>query len=71
MSKFSVGQMIHIDAENEEWGRVATDAEIVVVYYKTLLVRAISIRANILIKKREAAPYVTMKIPTLVPKNAD
>ena len=51
---FADGGKVHFDVDNTEWGRVATDGEIVeVLTSRTCLVNAYSIRANILVKTAE------------------
>jgi hypothetical protein len=44
-----VGDTVHIDTDNEEWGRVASDGTILEIGEKDALVNAASIRANILV----------------------
>lgn len=55
-TQFSVGQLIHIDTDNKEWGRVAEDATIIEIQKKNLLVNAHGIRANILVPFKDANP---------------
>ena len=47
--RFFVGQHVHIDTDHEEWGRVASDGEIMEVNDKDCLVEVESIRANIVV----------------------
>ena len=47
---FTDDGMVHFDVDDPEWGRVATDGEIVEVQGRRCLVNAYSIRANILVK---------------------
>ena len=50
-----MNNIVHIDTDNAEWGRVVGDAEILnidVGKNKDVLVNAHSIRANILVKKK-------------------
>ena len=47
---FADGGTVHFDVANADWGRVATDGEIVEVQGRRCLVNAHSIRANILVK---------------------
>jgi hypothetical protein len=56
--QFSKGQRIHIDVDDKQWGRVATDATILEIRSGYLLVSAESIHANIIIAKREAHPVI-------------
>lgn len=44
-----IGQKIHFDTDNEEWGRVASDGTIVDIFRYEVLVNAESIRANIVV----------------------
>lgn len=49
-----IGDIIHIDVDNDEWGRVATDAKIIDILPNNMyLVNAYSIRANILVPDYE------------------
>jgi hypothetical protein len=48
-SRFFMGQRVHIDTDHGEWGRVASDGEIVEVNDEDCLVEVESIRANILV----------------------
>jgi len=54
MNEFKVGQKVHIDTDNEEYGRVASDGKIIEVYRCDMLVNAESIRANILVPYEDA-----------------
>lgn len=47
--RFFTGQSVHIDTDHEEWGRVASDGEIVDVNEGHCLVQVESIRANIIV----------------------
>lgn len=44
---FYPGQHVHIDTQNPEWGRVATNAVVITVGDDYCLVDAYTIRANI------------------------
>ncbi len=55
-SKWYEGQQVHVDTDHDEWGRVASDGTVVEVRTRSLLVNAESIRANILVPKRDAWP---------------
>lgn len=44
-----VGDTVHIDTDNEEWGRVASDGTVLEIGERDALVNAASIRANILV----------------------
>lgn len=48
-NRFFTGQRVHIDTDNKEWGRVASDGEILEVNEKKCLVEVESIRANIIV----------------------
>ena len=49
------GQRIHIQAQDEEYGRIASDGTIAEVFdYGMLLVDVDSVRARIVISKKEA-----------------
>ena len=50
---FEIGNMIHIDTDNKEWGRVATDGMVLALFGKVALVRAKSISADILVPYKE------------------
>ena len=50
---FLDGGTVHFDTDNREWGRVATDGEIVEVQGRYCLVNAYSIRANIRVETTE------------------
>lgn len=43
------GQRIHVDTDNKEWGRVASDATVIEVNDKEVLANVDSIRADIFI----------------------
>ncbi|MGO8744674.1 MAG: hypothetical protein ACLQNE_01670 [Thermoguttaceae bacterium] len=47
--RFFAGQSVHIGTDYEEWGRVASDGEIVEVNEGHCLVEVHSIRANIIV----------------------
>ncbi len=49
MKNFTVGTKVHVDTDNQDWGRVASDATVVIVYPDEVLVNVESIRANILV----------------------
>lgn len=44
-----VGSRVHVDTDNKEWGRVASDGTIVMMYDRNALVNVDSIRAGILV----------------------
>ena len=46
---FAISDLVHIDTDSKEWGRVATDGKILVLFGRTALVRANSIRADIIV----------------------
>lgn len=48
-NNFHVGQRVHIDTDNDEWGRVASDGTILEVTDEDCLVNAEYVRANILV----------------------
>ena len=52
---FKIDDKVYIDTDNGEWGRVATDGEILALFGKNALVRAKSIRADIIV------PYKNIK----------
>ena len=54
--KFYEQQRVHIDVDDKQWGRVASDATIIAIGPRGLLVSADSIRANIWVRRREARP---------------
>jgi hypothetical protein len=53
-ARFRVGQRVHLDTDNREWGRVAADGTVLEVFRPHLLVNVESIRADILVPKRDA-----------------
>jgi len=53
---FYVGQKVHLDTDHEEWGRVASDGEVMEVNDDDLLVNVESIRADILVPKADVFP---------------
>lgn len=55
MAKLKPGQIVHIDTDNKEWGRVATDGEVMGVFRngRDFLINAYSIRANIIVPVSE------------------
>lgn len=52
---FRVGDLIHIDTDNGEWGRVVSNGEIMALYVKTTLVNAESVRAYIIVPYKDIA----------------
>jgi len=52
--KFIIGQKVHFDTDNEEWGRVASNGTIIEVYHYEILVNAETIRADILVPYKDA-----------------
>jgi hypothetical protein len=48
-----IGDIVHIDTDNEEWGRVCSDAEVLNIKEDYILVNAFSIRANIIVLPEE------------------
>jgi hypothetical protein len=48
-----VGQKVHIDTDNKEWGRVASDATVISTHRLDALLEVESIRANILVRYRD------------------
>jgi hypothetical protein len=56
MKAYSAGEIVRIDADTKEWGRVVGKAEVLEESSKsrkTVLVCAEMVRANILIRKEE------------------
>lgn len=51
--KFKIGEKVHIDTDNKEWGRVASDGQIITLYKKNALINTKSIRAYILVPYRD------------------
>ncbi len=49
------GAMVHIDTDNEEWGRVCSDGVILDDFGNTLLIEVETIRANILVPREDVA----------------
>ena len=50
---FKLGEKVRIDSDNEEWGRVASNATVIEIYDDSVLVNAETIKADILVLKRE------------------
>ena len=50
---FKIGEVVHIDVDNDEWGRVASDATIVAFVRGGALVNAHNIRANVIVPFEE------------------
>jgi hypothetical protein len=44
-----VDDVVHVDTDNEEWGRVASDGIIMEIFESEALVNVINLRANILV----------------------
>ena len=59
--RFYVGQKVHLDTDNEEWGRVASDGEVLEVNDDDLLVNVESIRADILVPLADVFPRLQNK----------
>ena len=69
---FADGATVHFDVDDRQWGRVATDGEIVeVLTRRTCLVNAYSIRANIVVKTSELRRLVMREIKVLVTLQVD
>ena len=51
---FAVGQKIHLDSGNDEWGRACSDGNVLDFMENELLVCVESIRANIFVPKTDA-----------------
>ena len=54
--KGQVNGLVHINTGNSQWGRVCSDAKILEVRTKSLLLNVFSIRADIIVPKRDACP---------------
>ena len=54
--KLEIGQKIHVDTDNEEWGRVASDATVIEISSKDVLANVESIKADILIPMVDIVP---------------
>lgn len=50
---FAVGDLVHIDTDNKEWGRVTTDGKIFALFGKNALVGGKSIRADIIVPYKD------------------
>ena len=51
---FSKGQTVHADTDNREWGRIASDVEVICEYHTNVLCYVpFHISANILIPKKD------------------
>jgi len=50
------GNKVHVDTDNKEWGRVASDGIIIRVYKTTCLVQVETIRACLIIPKEDINP---------------
>jgi len=45
----NIDDIVHVDTDNEEWGRVVSDGVVLEVFESDALVNIIDIRANILV----------------------
>ena len=59
--KFHLNQQVHVDTDNAEWGRIASDGKVVKPGRKACLVACESVRANVMVPvsdivSREANP---------------
>jgi hypothetical protein len=54
--KYKNGQKVHVDSDNAEWGRVASDATVIEDQGKEVLVTVDSIQADIFVLKTEVNP---------------
>lgn len=60
------GDLVHIDTDNAQWGRVASDGEIVGVKSNGMyLISAYSIKANILVAKEDIEVTVSFSIGSI------
>jgi len=44
-----VDDIVHVDTDNEEWGRIASDGIILEIFDSEALVNILDIRANVLV----------------------
>lgn len=59
-TSFKVGQVVHVDTDHPDWGRVAEDATILEIHDNDwLLVNAHVMRANILVPISDVGRIVT------------
>jgi hypothetical protein len=50
------GQKVHIDADTKDWGRIASDGEVVQVYRNQFVqVHVYSVRAVVTVRKSEVS----------------
>lgn len=60
--KFRIGQLVHVDTDNKEWGRVASDGKVDSIHEcGRVLVNVFSIRANIYVPKGDISPADSQK----------
>ena len=45
----NVDDVVHVDTDNEEWGRICSDGIILEIFDKEALVNIIDLRANVLV----------------------
>lgn len=44
-----IDDVVHVDTDNEEWGRVASDGIVLEIFDSEALINIVDIRANVLI----------------------
>lgn len=53
MNKYQIGQIVHVNKDDIQWGRIAEDATIIEVRTKSLLVNCHNLRANVIVLKSQ------------------
>lgn len=51
-----VGQRVHVNKDDSQWGRIASDGAVVFVNVKYALVEVDSVRANVIVQKKNITP---------------
>jgi len=54
--KWQPGNRVHVNKDDTQWGRLASDGTIIEVRTKSLLVSVDSVRANVTVPKKNAYP---------------
>lgn len=55
--KWFEGQRVHVNKDDSQWGRIASNGTVVVVNKTSLLVDVDSCRANVIVQKKDCFPF--------------
>jgi hypothetical protein len=61
--KLRVGDIVHIDTDNREWGRVASDGRVVGLQRGKILVDVFSVRAALLVPRKDIVGCAPRLLP--------